>query len=303
MNRLRSKTLMIGAIVVSIVLGACSSSSSEENSLEKEMNQVSESKVKVSKDEIDQLIQSFPSPIETSMIIQNAGNKFNSELLLPTKKLDRFVSSYDKAMAMGAYGGDMGYINIYEKSFVAAEFLAAIRLLSVDLEIDRFFDFEDMIRMAKSSSNIDSLQQMSTESFNSMEKYLREKGRNELSVLIVFGTWLEGSYIISYIAKGNMTEEMRNRVAEQKESVKKIHEILVANSEDAYFANLAKEIKPLNDLYEQVTIETIMREPEMKEIDGQLVFIDNSETKIVTPEGIVKDIVKESISLRNKLLK
>jgi len=303
MNRLKSKTLMIGAIVVSIVLGACSSSSSEENSLEKEMNQVSESKVKVSKDEIDQLIQSFPSPIETSMIIQNAGNKFNSELLLPTKKLDRFVSSYDKAMAMGAYGGDMGYINIYEKSFVAAEFLAAIRLLSVDLEIDRFFDFEDMIRMAKSSSNIDSLQQMSTESFNSMEKYLREKGRNELSVLIVFGTWLEGSYIISYIAKGNMTEEMRNRVAEQKESVKKIHEILVANSEDAYFANLAKEIKPLNDLYEQVTIETIMREPEMKEIDGQLVFIDNSETKIITPEGIVKDIVKESISLRNKLLK
>ena len=301
MNRLRSKILMIGAIVVSVILGACSSS--EENSLEKEMNQVSTSKVKVSKEEIDQLIQSFPSPIETSMIIQNAGNKFNSELLLPTKKLDRFVSSYDKAMAMGAYGGDMGYINIYGKSFVAAEFLAAIRLLSVDLEIDRFFDFEDMIRMAKSSSNIDSLQRMSTESFNSMEKYLREKGRNELSVLIVFGTWLEGSYIISDIAKGNMTPEMINRVAEQKGSVAKITEILVANSEDKYFANLARQVKPLNDLYGKVTIETIMREPEMKEIDGQLVFIDNSETKIVTPEGIVDEIVEETIKLRSKLLK
>lgn len=301
MNRLRSKTLMIGAIVVSVILGACSSS--EENSLEKEMNQVSTSKVKVSKEEIDQLIQSFPSPIETSMIIQNAGNKFNSELLLPTKKLDRFVSSYDKAMAMGAYGGDMGYINIYGKSFVAAEFLAAIRLLSVDLEIDRFFDFEDMIRMAKSSSNIDSLQRMSTESFNSMEKYLREKGRNELSVLIVFGTWLEGSYIISDIAKGNMTPEMINRVAEQKGSVAKITEILVANSEDKYFANLARQVKPLNDLYGKVTIETIMREPEMKEIDGQLVFIDNSETKIVTPEGIVDEIVEETIKLRSNLLK
>lgn len=301
MNRLRSKILMIGAIVVSVILGACSSS--EENSLEKEMNQVSTSKVKVSKEEIDQLIQSFPSPIETSMIIQNAGNKFNSELLLPTKKLDRFVSSYDKAMAMGAYGGDMGYINIYGKSFVAAEFLAAIRLLSVDLEIDRFFDFEDMIRMAKSSSNIDSLQRMSTESFNSMEKYLREKGRNELSVLIVFGTWLEGSYIISDIAKGNMTPEMINRVAEQKGSVAKITEILVANSEDKYFANLARQVKPLNDLYGKVTIETIMREPEMKEIDGQLVFIDNSETKIVTPEGIVDEIVEETIKLRSNLLK
>ena len=46
-----------------------------------------------------------------------------------------------------------------------------------------------------------------------------------------------------------MTEEMRNRVAEQKESVKKIYEILEANSEDDYFANLAKEINTLNDLY------------------------------------------------------
>jgi len=292
---------MVGMILISFVLCGCSSS--DGNSLEEEMNKVSKSKVKVSKEEIDQLIQSFSSPIETSMIIQNAGNKFNSELLLPTKKIDRFVSNYDKAMAMGAYGGDMGYINIYGKSFIAAEFLAAIRLLSIDLEIDRFFDFEDMIRMAKSASNIDSLQQISTESFNSMEKYLREKGRNELSVLIVFGTWLEGSYIISYIANSNLSEEMSNRVTEQKESVKKIYEILVANSEDNYFSNLAKQIKPLKELYMQVKIETIMREPEMKEVDGQLVFIDKSETKIITPDGILQKIIDETIRLRNNLLK
>jgi len=298
---LMSKTVMVGMILISFVLCGCSSS--DGNSLEEEMNKVSKSKVKVSKEEIDQLIQSFSSPIETSMIIQNAGNKFNSELLLPTKKIDRFVSNYDKAMAMGAYGGDMGYINIYGKSFIAAEFLAAIRLLSIDLEIDRFFDFEDMIRMAKSASNIDSLQQISTESFNSMEKYLREKGRNELSVLIVFGTWLEGSYIISYIANSNLSEEMSNRVTEQKESVKKIYEILVANSEDNYFSNLAKQIKPLKELYMQVKIETIMREPEMKEVDGQLVFIDKSETKIITPDGILQKIIDETIRLRNNLLK
>jgi hypothetical protein len=301
MNKLRFRAIILGVLCTSLMLGSCSSK--EDNSLENEMAQSQKSKVKVSKEQIDQLIQSFPSPIETSMIIQKAGNKFNSELLLSTKKLDRFVSSYDKAMAMGAYGGDMGYINIYEKSFVAAEFLAAIRTLSVDLEIDRFFDFEDMIRMAKSSSNIDSLQQLSTESFNNMEKYLREKGRNELSVLIVFGTWLEGAYIISYITESNMTEEMQNRVAEQKESVKKISEILEANSADEYFSKLAKAIKPLNKLYEQIKIETIMREPEMKEVDGQLVFIDNSETKIYSPEGIIKKIIEETKSLRNNLLK
>ena len=301
MKKNTATTFFLGLLFVLLVMTGCSGSS--ENSIEDQINKKEESKIKVSKESIDQLIQSFPSPIETSIIIKKAGNAFSSELLIPTKKLDRFVSSYDKAMAMGAFGGDMGYINIYEKSFVAIDYLAAIRLLSADLEIDRFFDFEDMIRMAKSSSNIDSLQRMSTESFNNMEKYLREKGRDELSVLIVFGTWLEGAYIISYITNDNMSEEMQNRVAEQKECVEKINKILVSASNDKYFANLARQLKPLVELYKKVKIEKIMREPEMKEVDYQLIFIDKSETKIIKPNGLVQDIVNETVKLRNQLLK
>jgi hypothetical protein len=301
MKKNTSTTFFLGLLFVLLLLTGCSGSS--ENSIEDQINKKEESKIKVSKESIDQLIQSFPSPIETSIIIKKAGNAFSSELLIPTKKLDRFVSSYDKAMAMGAFGGDIGYINIYEKSFVAIDYLAAIRLLSVDLKIDRFFDFEDMIRMAKSSSNIDSLQRMSTESFNNMEKYLREKGRDELSVLIVFGTWLEGAYIISYITNDNMSEEMQNRVAEQKECVEKINKILVSASNDKYFANLARQLNPLVELYKKVKIEKIMREPEMKEVDYQLIFIDKSETKIIKPNGLVQDIVNETVKLRNQLLK
>lgn len=294
-------SFFIGLFITSTFFVSCSGNS--ENSLENELNKKEESKVKVSKEAIDKLIQSFPSPIETSIIIKKAGNAFNSDLLIPTKKLDRFVSNYDKAMAMGAFGGDMGYINIYEKSFVAIDYLAAIRSLSVELEIDRFFDFESMVRMAKSSSNIDSLMQMSTESFNGMEKYLREKGRNELSVLIVFGTWLEGSYIVGFIANDNMTEEMKNRVAEQKESVEKIYEVLQASSNDKYFANLARQMKPLLDLYNKVKIEKIIREPEMQEVNGELVFIDKSETKIIAEGNAIQKIIDETIKLRNQLLK
>ncbi len=68
MNKFRFRAIILGVLCSSLILGACSSK--EENSLENEMAQSQKSKVKVSKEEIDQLIQSFPSPIETSMIIQ-----------------------------------------------------------------------------------------------------------------------------------------------------------------------------------------------------------------------------------------
>lgn len=302
MKKHTSISFLISFLLISIVISGCSSGDSV-NSIEDTLSRNENATVKVTKEAIEQLIQSFPSPVETSLIIKNTGSVFRSELLIPTKEVDRFISSYDKALALGAYGCDMGYINIYGKSYVAFEYLTTIRTLSNDLEIDRFFNFEAMLQMAKNSTNMDTLERMSTESFNNMERYLREKGRDELSALIVFGTWLEGSYIVSYITKDDMSTEMKNRVAEQKESVEKINKILVSASSDPYFKKLSKQLKPLTELYNEIVIKKIIREPEVKEVNGELIFTDKSETIIKTQENSVQKIIDETIRLRNQLLK
>jgi hypothetical protein len=297
----RKLILPFAALLISLGFST-SCSNSDANGLEDSLNS-KKMNLKISKEELDLLIQSFPSPIETSLVIKNAGNPFNSSILIPTKNLERFVSNYDKALAMGAFGGDMGYINIYEKSFVAMDYLGAIRMLSKDLEIDQFFDFDQMISMAKNSSNADSLLQMSTESFNKMEAHFRDKGRNELSILIVLGTWLEGSYIISNLAKGKMTDEMKNRVAEQKESVVKLADLLRKADSDPYFSKLSASMNKLKSMYDKITIEQIIREPEMQEINGELVFIDKSETKINATKEQIAVVIDGTMSLRDDLLK
>ena len=183
------------------------------------------------------------------------------------------------------------------------EYLGAIRMLSKELDIDRFFEFERMVKMAKNSDNVDSLMQMSTESFNKMESYFREKGRNELSILIVFGTWLEGSYIIAELAQENKSEEMKNRVAEQKESVKNMTKVLSLAKADPFFAKLHSKVAAIDKLYDKVKIDQIIRQPEMQEVNGQLVFVDKSETKITADEYTISGIISETIKLRNELLK
>ncbi len=300
---MNSRSLLLPVASLILAMGITTScSNSENNGLEDSLNS-KKMNLKISKEELDLLIQSFPSPIETSLVIKNAGNPFNSSILIPTKNLERFVSNYDKALAMGAFGGDMGYINIYEKSFVAMDYLGAIRMLSKDLEIDQFFDFDQMISMAKNSSNADSLLQMSTESFNKMEAHFRNKGRNELSILMVLGTWLEGSYIISNLAKGNMTDEMKNRVAEQKESVEKLADLLKKAANDPYFSKLSNSMSALKTKYDVIKIEQIIREPEMQEINGELVFIDKSETKILASKEQIEAVIDATMGLRDELLK
>lgn len=298
---IRYFTLLIAAITAGNLF-SCSGEASHENSLEQQIAGPDTTSTEISQEEIFELIESFPTPIEMAMAIKLGNNEFSTDILLSTDSVDRFLSSYDKAMAMGAYGSDMGYLNIYEKVFMVPDYLACIRTLSVELDLDNFFDFETMIEMASNHDNIDSLIQMSTESFNEMEAYLRDKGRDELSLLIVFGTWLEGAYVIADIAKKAKTEDMFNRVAQQQEFVNKLDEIFKSSS-DEYFKKLSSRIQPLVSLYQDVEIEIIMKEPTMEEVDGQLVFIDNSETIIHAEEETTSNIIDEIIEMRNELLK
>ena len=172
-----------------LLLGATSCGGGAENSLESELMEPDESTNEISEEEIFNLIETFPSPIEMATVIKNSDYEFSSDKLLPADSADRFMTSYEKAMAMGAYGADMGYLNIYNKVFVLPDYLKMIRTLAKELDLDSFFDFESMMEMSDNVDNIDSLIQMSTESFNDMEAYLREQGRDEISLLIVFGTW------------------------------------------------------------------------------------------------------------------
>lgn len=300
------KKKMVNSIyILSVVLmGSLMSCSGDApgNSIEDQLSGPDTTSTEISKDEIFELIESFPTPIEMAMAIKNGNNDFSSDILLIPDSTERFITSYDKAMAMGAYGADMGYLNIYQKIFLIPDYLATIRMLSVELDLDSFFDFEKMIEMADQSDNIDSLIHMSTESFNEMEAHLRDKGRDELSLLIVFGTWLEGAYVIADIAKKAESDEMYNRVAEQKDFVNKLEEIFTSSS-DEYFKTLLQKIQPLVSLYKNVEIEVIMKESTMEEVNGQLIFIDNSETIIHAETETIVEIIDEIIEVRNELLK
>lgn len=265
-----------------ISLVACNSNRpAQELEITEMMNQAFAEQAEGQDDLINGIIQSVPSPLELAAVIRGLGVEFNDGLMNSDKNKDSYESSYSKAFILGVYAGDLGYINMYEKSYLALNYLGAIKTLADDLKVGHFFDFATIRRMASNSDKVDSLLYISTSSFNKMDDYLRSQSRSHLSALILSGSWLEGLYIATEIASIHPADELVERIGEHKLVLDQVLFVLNAYKEEAFFGNLQSQFERIKEVYNGVSIVYQDLEPETKEVDGRLVIVNNSTSEVV----------------------
>lgn len=232
--------------------------------------------IEISAESMKSIIESIPSPLEIALIMRKAGASFDENLLNPQNNASSYLSDQAKALAIGIYSGDLGYINIYEKSFLAVQYLNAIKKLANEINIGQFFDFETVRRLASNSDKMDSLIFLSTVNFNKMDSYLRSQKRNNMSILMVTGTWIEGLYIASSNFKDDGNKKIMEWIGLQKIIIDQLILGLSAFKTDKYFKNLIDDITQLKNLYDKINIKYEYHEPESAEVNGRLVIIDKS---------------------------
>jgi hypothetical protein len=291
------------AIASFLILLSCENSDDTFIDSEVETNESDVSDIVVSEELMEGLIQSITSPVEMANLIRTTGGAFNSKIMSETNNLDRFSSSHDQALNLGVFVADLGYVNIYEKSIYAIEYLNSIKFLADELMVGQFFDYETLKRLASNSQNVDSLLYISTNSFNEMDLFLRSQKRSELSVLIITGAWLEGLYISTQVALEGENQELFERIGEQKINLEGIKGSIEAYSSKAYFKDMSAKFEKLVQVYEGVTITYEYGDPEAIEVDGQLVIVDNSSSKVDITDKQIKEIAQIVNELRNKIVK
>lgn len=257
----------------------------------------------ISMEAMAEIIHSIPSPVEMSSLIKSVGNDYNIGMLNSTDNMSNYATSNEKALAIGIYGADLGYINIYEKTYSALNYLNVIKGLSDDIKVGKFFDFNTLKRLAKTNKDVDSLLYISTNSFNNMDEYLRQQNRNGLSVLMACGAWLEGVYITGEVLKNKNSPELVERIGEQKPVVDSLLKILYVYESDPFCKELITGFEDIKKQFTGVTITQEFHEPETKEVNGELVVVDKSKSIVaITPEQ-VNAITASVSSIRNKVIK
>jgi hypothetical protein len=135
-----------------------------------------------------------------------------------------------------------------------------------------------------------------------MDEYLREQGRADLSILSVAGAWLEGIYISTQVAKASKNQEIVERIGEQKLALEDISLLLTQYENDQNMGKIAAEFNRIKDAFGSVEMNSTQAEPQMKEVDGKLVVVDNSTSSITISKDALENIIKVVTEVRNKFI-
>lgn len=292
----------IGVAAISIAAAlltscACGGSKPSEN-FDELPDSLKEVPLQLSENVVNDMIQNISSPVEMANQIMKSGAKFDQSVLNDAEKMKDYNTSFKRALNLGAYSADLGYINTFNKNSVVVSYLLAVKDLADGLNVGQFLDFNTLSRLAKNNTNLDSLKLLSVSSFNEIDRYLREQKRSNVSTAIVAGAWIEGIYITCRVIEQTNDPELINRLGEQKDIASILLIILNNYSKgDANFQSLVSKLDDLKKIYDDVRITTEFGAPETKEVDGMLIIEQNEITHVeITSEQVAQIIDKVKVA-------
>ncbi len=114
---MRKSYLSILVIVFIFILTSCAGNGGEKVDGDGKDGGEEEAEVPIvmSDEIINDIIQSIPSPLEITTLIQEGGAIYNRDEMNDDDNVSQYATNFKKAVNLGIYGTDLGYANIYGK--------------------------------------------------------------------------------------------------------------------------------------------------------------------------------------------
>ena len=285
-------------VIAALVLAACGQRPSE--NLEVDMDDLEVGELQISSETMSDIIQNIASPIEVAAMISSMNIPFSTAYLADPDKLSTNTTSFEMAYSLGALSADLGYLNMYEKTGTAVNYLSSINRLADALQIGQFFDFATIKRLATTSSDLDSLMFISINSFNNMDDYLRETDRSNLSALMIAGVWMEGLYLATQVAVQNSNEDLKSMIGEQKIILNDLLLVLKHYKNESIIAGYIEDLQLIKAAYADVKITYEVGEPETIEKDGMLMVVQSETSHVLMSDETLQLIITTTEEIRNR---
>lgn len=298
----RKKLLLLSAFASCFVLASCGGE-------ETDTTVENEGKKKVDKELLDPdrsfnttfdgKLFSVPSPVQTALLIKSLEIPFNETLLNSKDNMSGYTEESAKAMNLGIYGADLGYVTLYDQNAKAISYLSAVESLANDLGISGAFDKTFLERFEANSNNEDSMLVILSDAFRKGDNFLKENERKNTSALILTGGWLESMHLATALYKESNEPKILQRIGQQKQSLETIIELLGKYNNEGQNDTYIAHFESLNELFKEIKVTYEYVEPTTNE-DAKMTTI-NSKMKIDISDELADKIIAKVSEIRGSV--
>jgi len=254
-------------------------------------------------DDVANILQSIPSPLEISSLIKEVGGKYDPSHLNNPKFVSNYTMTYKKALNLGIFSTDLGYANLYDQRQDILDYLDAVKSLSDGLGIGQFFDYEQIKKLANSSNNIPELLKVTQQNFENITQHLASNRRESVSVLILAGGWVEALYLTTLVYEKTKDSRLKEKIGEQKIALEQIRKVMNLYSDKPNFKNIIRDLEQLSNVYQKVRIITKDGKTAVRESEGEIIVSNETVSSVQISDGDLANISSLARGIRDKMIK
>ncbi|MDR0415676.1 MAG: hypothetical protein LBH84_09755 [Prevotellaceae bacterium] len=212
-------------------------------------------KIKLATEQTEETLVKYPIPTayEVMNLINRSGAAYIIEITNPTDKAESYLKESSKALNLGVYSADLAYVTTYNMKQETMDYLKTLKNLSDDLYVSANFNVELARKVEQNIENKDTLISIISQAFDETYSFLESNGKDNISIQVLTGMWVEGLYITTYITTTSSNPgDMLQIVANQKQPLETLKDIIEKNSDAPEIAALLTLLSPIIDEYSSV---------------------------------------------------
>jgi hypothetical protein len=240
-----NKILIINIIILFFIVGACTHKPGKNSNLLIESDSIDSEIVN------NGTIYKIPSPIELFQFMEQSGTGYNKDKLNNASQVDNYLSTYKKATNFGIYAADMAYCSVFGDYQETLLYFNATKKLAQELDLYNSFGEELANKINSNLVEVDSLIDISTQSYDDVTTYLEDQGMTDIQCLIVAGGWIESLYLCFSTNKNLKSNiEMSQRIVDQQILLENLINFLENNQHSTNVKNILAKLKDLQMEYD-----------------------------------------------------
>jgi hypothetical protein len=256
--------LALAIFFSAIILVGCSGASNKDKQANQQVADSVKKALAVSPEANNALYQ-FPTPFEVTKMLEKAKAGFIFDITNPVDNVGKYMTEKSRALNLGIYSADLAYSATYNRIDETNKFLGCTSKLADQLGIAGVYDQSLVDKVKKFNNNKDSLVSLVNKVFSATNDFLSKNNRNQISVMIATGGFVEGLYLaasLNMVAKDN--KQISTIIANQKENLDKLLFVLDAYKQDENIKSLGEEVAKLKPIFTDYGLEADKKLPRDK---------------------------------------